>query len=166
MKCAKPSHATSFGAPEPGTITCETDYVRQAGFDGDLPDLLRAADVAARKLGWSDHDGRLQTALGYYETSRRAGTPVDAGAVPAISYTVPPPAAGTTGCSSPDYLRETSVERSSAPWAKDFTERAVYDPAFERSSGPPAATTAPELLRAHRFVLTFGLVRQCSLPVG
>jgi len=52
------------------------------------------------------------------------------------------------------------------PWAKDVTERAVYDPVFERSSGPPAATTAPELLRAHRFVLTFGLLRQCSVPVG
>ena len=86
--------------------------------------------------------------------------------VPAITYTVAPPAAGTTGCRSPGYLRETSVERSSAPWAKDVTERAVYNPVFERSSGPPAATTAPELLRAHRFVLTFGLLRQCSVPVG
>ena len=159
-------HPTSFGSPDPGTITCETNYARQAGFDGDLPDLLRAVDAAARKLGWSDDDGRLRTALGYYETSRRAGTPVDAEFVPAITYTVAPPTAGTTGCSSPGYLRETSMERSSAPWAKDVTERAVHNPVFERSSGPPAATTAPELLRAHRFVLTFGLLSQCSVPVG
>lgn len=149
-------HATAFGAPAPGTITCETGYVRQAGFDGDLPDLLRAVDVAARKLGWSDRDGRLQTALGYYETSRRAGTPVDAGVVPAISYTVPPPAAGTTGCSSPDYLRESSVERSSAPWAKerapgrDDSARTAARPPVRPDVRPPAAVQPPRGLNHSR----------------
>jgi len=29
----------------------------------------------------------------------------------------------------------TSVERSSTPWAKEFTERAAHDPAFERAPG-------------------------------
>jgi hypothetical protein len=105
---------------------------------------LGAVDVAARELGWSDDDGRLRTALGYYETSRREGTPIDAEFVPAITYSVPPPAAGTTGCGSPGYLRETSVERSSAPWAKEFTERAVLNPAFERSSGPRPRQQRPD----------------------
>lgn len=158
-------HATSFGAAEPGTITCETNYVRQGGFDGELPDVLRTVDTAARKLGWSEGDGTLQVALGYYETGHRGGAPVDAASVPAIGYTVPPPAEGGTGCSSASYLRESSVERSSDPLRTSFTERPVYNPVFERSSGPLAVTTAPELLRGHRFVLTFALLRQCRLPL-
>ncbi|WP_086676863.1 hypothetical protein [Amycolatopsis pretoriensis] len=155
-------YATSFGERDPGTLTCLTDYARQAGFDGELPDVLRAVDAATRKLGWSDRDQRLETALAYYETTHRG----DAATVPAVTYLVPEPASGTTDCGGPSSLSVSSVERSSAPWAKEFVERPVYDPVFERSSGPPAATTAPELLRGHRFVLTFGVGSRCRLPVG
>ncbi|WP_372666676.1 hypothetical protein [Amycolatopsis kentuckyensis] len=114
-------YATNFGERDPGTLTCVTDYGRQAGFDGELPDVLRAVDAATRKLGWSDRDQRLVTALAYYETTHRG----DAATVPAVTYLVPEPASGTTDCGGPSSLSVSSVERAAG---RDHGARAAARP--------------------------------------
>ncbi len=106
--------ATEFGAGSPETITCRTTYSREAGFDGDFPACLGEIDAAGRASGWHEDRGGRQSAVDYYRVTEAQAGKVDAGSVPAVSYLVPEPAPGTTGCTSPGYVGESWVERTAA----------------------------------------------------
>jgi hypothetical protein len=160
-------YVTEFGARDPGTITCRMTYRREAGFDGDFLTRIGQADAAGRALGWLEGGSVLRSAVEYYRINEaEAGTgKVGAGTVPAVSYLVPEPAPGTTGCTSPGYVSESWVERSTDLSGR-FGEWPSADALFERSSGPQAQATATDLLTRHRYVMTFTLGTECRLKVG
>jgi hypothetical protein len=47
-------YASSFGQADPGTVSCTTIWARQAGFDGELPDRIRAFDEIVKAHAWSE----------------------------------------------------------------------------------------------------------------
>ncbi|WP_155543231.1 hypothetical protein [Amycolatopsis camponoti] len=158
-------YVTEFGARDPGTITCRMICSRLAGFDGDFLTRIDEADAAARALGWLEGGSVLRSSVEYYRITEAEAGKVDAGTVPGVSYLVPGPAPGTTGCNSPGYLGESWVERS-ADLSGRFGEWPSGGALFERASGPRPQATAADLLSRHRYVMTFTLGTECRLKVG
>ncbi|WP_285481322.1 hypothetical protein [Amycolatopsis sp. NBRC 101858] len=158
-------YATEFGARNPGTITCRMTYSRTAGFDGDFLTRIGEADAAGRALGWLEGGSVLRSSVEYYRITEAQAGKVDAGTVPAVSYLVPAPAPGTTGCTSPGYIGESWVERSNELSGR-FGEWPSAGALFERSSGPLPQATATDLLSRHRYVMAFTLGTECRLKVG
>lgn len=158
-------YITEFGARDPETITCRMTYSREAGFDGDFLTRIGEADAAGKALGWLEGGSVLRSSVEYYRITQAEAGEVDAGTVPAVSYLVPEPAPGTTGCTSPGYLGESWVERP-ADLSGRFGESPSAGALFERSSGPQPRATATDLLARHQYVMTFTLGTECRLKVG
>lgn len=69
--------ASSFGQADPNTVSCASSWVRQAGFDGELPDRIRSFDDIVRAHEWFGHADSIAQPIDYYRqfrVARRART--------------------------------------------------------------------------------------------
>ncbi|UJW32503.1 hypothetical protein L3Q67_01560 [Saccharothrix sp. AJ9571] len=82
--------ASSFDQADPNTVSCASSWVRQAGFDGELSDRIRAFDEIVRAHEWFGEVNEIAPPIDYYRQFR--GRPegpnrvYDASNLPGIGY--------------------------------------------------------------------------------
>ncbi|MBE1579690.1 hypothetical protein ACFORH_31730 [Amycolatopsis roodepoortensis] len=126
--------ASSFGQADPNTVSCASSWVRQAGFDGELPDRIRSFDDIVRAHEWFGHADSIAQPIDYYRQFR--GRPegpnrvYDASNLPGVGYSRHLDDATRIG------LGESWTERDSRYWSALSRRRTFSPTPAGRSSMP------------------------------
>ncbi|OKJ91945.1 hypothetical protein AMK34_33620 [Amycolatopsis sp. CB00013] len=150
--------ASSFGQSDPGTVTCTSTWVRQAGFDGELPDRIRAFDEIVKTHEWSESAGSITQPIDYYRQFR--GRPegpnrvYDASDLPGVGYTRQ--VADTTRMGLGESWTEAGqpVREHPEPSSDLFTH----------TSGPNQHALITEQLTRHHYVMTLTMSTRQTYP--
>jgi hypothetical protein len=160
--CAVDS-SSSFGSPDPHTITCDASRRRQIGFDGDLVGRMREVDTSIRRTGWQPTNTGVEGPIEYYRQFR--GRPegqhaYGAGDLPGVGYDRPelPEAAG---CITATLGIGVSWSEQLVP-AVEGSLREAQSSVFERTSGPAPYATMTSLLARHDYVMVLTTSTSCT----
>jgi hypothetical protein len=140
--------ASSFGQADPNTVSCASSWMRQAGFDGELSDRIRAFDEIVKAHEWAEGANSIAQPIEYYRQFR--GRPegpnrvYDASNLPGVGYF--------------RYMAETTRMDLSVSWTEAGQPvREHPEPSsdlFTHSSEPNQHALITEQLTRHHYVMT------------
>ncbi|MEU3622491.1 hypothetical protein [Amycolatopsis coloradensis] len=150
--------ASFFGQADPRTVSCVSSWVRQAGFDGELSDRIRAFDQIVRAHEWAGGAGSIAQPIDYYRQFRgRPDGPnrvYDASNLPGVGYSRQ--MGGTTDMG----LAESWTEAGQP--VLDHPEPS--SDLFAHASGPNQHALITEQLTRHRYVMTLTVSTRQTYP--
>jgi hypothetical protein len=151
-------HASSFGQADPGTVSCTSSWVRQAGFDGELSDRIRAFGEIVRASEWTEVGSTIAQPIDYYRQFR--GRPegpnrvYDASNLPGVGYSRQVAGSTRTG------LGESWTEAGQPVLERPETSSDL----FTHTSGPNQHALITEQLTRHHYVMTLTMSTSQTYP--
>ncbi|MBB5850268.1 hypothetical protein ACFQ05_23945 [Amycolatopsis umgeniensis] len=150
--------ASSFGQATPNTVSCSSAWVRQAGFDGELPDRIRAFDEIVRAHAWAGHANSIAQPIEYYSKFRGRpegpGRVYDASNLPGVGYSRQVADTGDMG------LGESWTEAGQPVLERPEPSSDL----FTHTSGPKQPALITEQLTRHRYVMTLTMSTTQTYP--
>lgn len=152
-------HASSFSEPDPNTVSCASTWVRQAGFDGELPDRIRLFDEIVKAQEWSGEPSSITQAIDYYRQFR--GRPegpnrvYDASDLPHVGYF--------------RHVEDTTRMVFSVSWTEagqpvlEAPEASSH--LYTHTSGPNQHALITEHLTRHHYVMTLTMHTTRTYPM-
>lgn len=150
--------ASFFGQADPGTVSCSSRWVRQAGFDGELADRIRAFDEIVRAHEWAEGASSIEQPIDYYRQFRGrpegANRVYDASNLPGVGYSRQ--VAGTSRMGLGESWTEAGQPVLEHP--------ELSSDLFTHTSGPNQHALITEQLTRHRYVMTLTMNTSQTYP--